>query len=257
MRPDDIASAVQDNAGDLATYWPHIVAGLEHFGINDHLTRVGVAATVATECDFRWLTELASGWDYEGRADLGNTQSGDGPRYKGRGFVQLTGRDEYQRAGDLLGLDLIGNPDLAADPHVAGLTLGWYFASHGLRGVCDNQDWYAVRRIVNGGYNGISRFLGCISNLLAIPDEPTPPAAPPVTTVSISGALKIAPNHLCPRALDESHHFTGDLPVGMVVAFTRDPHTGLETTPSWAHVQLDKRLVHGWYLRASLVTTGG
>jgi len=257
MRPDDIAAAVQDNAGDLATYWPHIVAGLEHFGINDHLTRVGVAATVATECDFRWLTELASGEDYNWRADLGNTQPGDGPRYKGRGFVQLTGRNEYQTAGDLLGLDLIGNPDLAADPHVAGLTLGWYFASHGLQHVCNNQDWYAVRRIVNGGYNGLQRFLGCISNLLTIADEPPPPA---VTTVSVPGALKQEPNNTSPAAIGPDRQPV-HLAVGQVVTFTSDPDfpfdKGDVTTPHYAHVSLSNSPVHGWYLRANLQTTGG
>jgi len=257
MKPDDIAVAVQDNAGDLETYWPHIVAGLEHFGINDHLTRVGAAATVATECDFHWLTELGDPSYLEGRLDIGNTQPGDGPRYRGRGFVQLTGRSEYQQAGDLLGLDLIGNPELAADPHVAGLTLGWYFSSHGLQHVSNQQDWYAVRRIVNGGYNGIARFLGCITNLLNIADQPPPPA---VTTVSTAGALKTEPNNTSSAAIGPDHRDV-HLAVGQVVTFTSDPDFPIDkgdvTTPHYAHVSLPNSPVHGWYLRANLVTNGG
>jgi predicted chitinase len=63
----------------------------------------------------RSMVEYASGKAYEGRDDLGNTQPGDGPLFKGRGFVQITGRKNYQRYSDLLGIDLVGNPDLAVD----------------------------------------------------------------------------------------------------------------------------------------------
>jgi len=68
---------------------------------------------------FHYLEELASGEAYEGRKDLGNTQKGDGKRYKGRGYIQLTGRENYRTYGKELGLDLEGNPDLAAKPEVA------------------------------------------------------------------------------------------------------------------------------------------
>ncbi len=61
--------------------------------------------------------EYASGNAYEGNiASLGNTQPGDGPKFKGRGFVQITGRKNYQLYTNLLGIDFVGHPDLAADP---------------------------------------------------------------------------------------------------------------------------------------------
>jgi putative chitinase len=56
---------------------------------------------------------------YEGRADLGNTQPGDGPRFKGRGLFQLTGRANYTLHGDVLNLDLVGDPTLATDPKIS------------------------------------------------------------------------------------------------------------------------------------------
>ena len=59
---------------------------------------------------FRTTEEFASGENYEGRADLGNNRPGDGVRYKGRGLLQLTGRANYKVFGDLLGVQLEGNP---------------------------------------------------------------------------------------------------------------------------------------------------
>ncbi len=64
--------------------------------------------------------------------DLGNTRKGDGVKYAGRGYVQLTGRNNYQRASTKLNLDLVNNPDFALDPVVAaeiifvGMTEGWF-----------------------------------------------------------------------------------------------------------------------------------
>jgi predicted chitinase len=56
---------------------------------------------------------------YGNRADLGNTSPGDGYKYRGRGFIQLTGKDAYQKVGQIIGIDLVNNPDLANEPSVA------------------------------------------------------------------------------------------------------------------------------------------
>lgn len=100
---------------------------------------------------FQYLREIASGQAYEGRQDLGNTQPGDGPRYKGRGFIQLTGRYNYTKAGQDLGLDLQGNPELAADPAIAAKTAVWFWNNKGLNSKADKGDFIGITRAINPG----------------------------------------------------------------------------------------------------------
>lgn len=116
-------------------------------------------ATVKHECAERWqpIEEFASGKQYEGRADLGNTERGDGPRFKGRGYVQITGRANYRKFSQRLSVDLVGNPLLALDPPTSykiaslGMRQG-LFTGKGLidyihESTCDYRN---ARRIING-----------------------------------------------------------------------------------------------------------
>jgi predicted chitinase len=100
------------------------------------------------------MIELASGEAYEGRLDLGNTQLRDGPRYKGRGFVQITGRGNYKIWGDRLQVDLIGNPGMAARPEIAVAILVQGMRDGSYTGLkLDDfigNDFVQARRIVNG-----------------------------------------------------------------------------------------------------------
>lgn len=106
------------------------------------------------EC--RYLEELGDGWAYEGRADLGNTEKGDGPRYKGRGLIQLTGRRNYRLAGPSVGLDLELHPEQAADPAVACGVAVWYWSTHGCNELADACDFHGITKVINGGYNGLT-----------------------------------------------------------------------------------------------------
>lgn len=103
---------------------------------------------------------------YEGRSDLGNTQPGDGIRFHGRGFIQITGRANYKHYGDKLGVPLLDDPELALDPEVASAILVEYFWERSVdqRGVA--QDWKGVRRAVNGGLNGWDHFWPVVQKLL-------------------------------------------------------------------------------------------
>lgn len=99
---------------------------------------------------------------YDGRASLGNTEPGDGARFKGRGFVQLTGRANYQKFGEAIGLgnQLIENPELANDPDTAGALLAGFLKHHEsqIRSALDTGNLALARQLVNGGSHGLADF---------------------------------------------------------------------------------------------------
>ncbi len=116
------------------------------------------AGQVCYESDqFCTTVEYASGAAYEGRSDLGNVNPGDGVRYRGRGLIQLTGRANYAHYGLLASLDLINDPDLAADP-LNALTLACLFwNAHGLSALADLEDLEGITKKINGGLNGLAQ----------------------------------------------------------------------------------------------------
>jgi len=92
--------------------------------------------------------------------NLGNTEAGDGPRFKGRGYVQLTGRSNYQHIGPKVGVDLVADPDKACDPAIAGKILAQYLSDHDetIRTALAAGDLVKARKAVNGGTNGFANF---------------------------------------------------------------------------------------------------
>ncbi|GAA4827565.1 hypothetical protein GCM10023232_27370 [Sphingosinicella ginsenosidimutans] len=104
---------------------------------------------------FRAMEEYASGAAYEGRADLGNTQPGDGKRYKGRGPIQITGRANYRDFGRRIGIDLESHPEIAAVPSIGMLTACTYWTVRGLNALADADDVEGITRRINGGLNGL------------------------------------------------------------------------------------------------------
>lgn len=100
--------------------------------------------------------ELASGAAYEGRQDLGNTQPGDGVRYKGRGLIQLTGRANYAAFSRFSGVDCVDDCQcLARDPLLAAEAAGWFWVDRGLPALAERDDVRAVTKRINGGFNGL------------------------------------------------------------------------------------------------------
>jgi putative chitinase len=112
---------------------------LDKYQIN---TRLRDAHFLAQTCD-------------EGRKDLGNSQKGDGRLFKGRGLLQLTGRGNYASYGPALGLDLVANPALAAEPVNSLLIACEFWKRHNLNSLADGDNLIAITRTINGGQNGI------------------------------------------------------------------------------------------------------
>lgn len=138
-------------------YLPHLVEAMQEADITTPQRMAFFLAQVAHEsCDLNYMEEIASGAAYEGRKDLGNTQSGDGKRYKGRSPIQLTGRANYRAAGKALGIDLEGHPERAKDPDVAFRIAGWYWQSRNLNRWADLGDFVKVTRLINGGTTGLA-----------------------------------------------------------------------------------------------------
>ena len=86
---------------------------------------------------------------------LGNVKPGDGERYKGRGFIQITGRDNYRMAGQAIGLPLEQKPELASTPEVAAKIAVWYWKTRVKPAVSNFNDTTAVTKAINPGLRGL------------------------------------------------------------------------------------------------------
>jgi putative chitinase len=110
---------------------------------------------------------------YDNRKDLGNTGPPDGERFCGRGFIQLTGRDNYSRYSKEIGQDLVTNPDSANEPLIAAKLLTRFIADreNPIREALAENDLAQARRLVNGGSHGLDRFTDAFQKgMLLIPD---------------------------------------------------------------------------------------
>ena len=177
-------------ANTVANNTPKVMAALKEQGIDNQVMVAYTFATINAETSsFEPIPEWASGREYEGRTDLGNTEPGDGVRFKGRGFIQLTGRSNYENMSAVLGIDLVSNPDLALDADVAARILAVWLDAHKGRimRAIDRGDLASARAVVNGRNrhtglpNGLQPFttaFNVASNVVIEASTPPPPAAP-------------------------------------------------------------------------------
>lgn len=127
------------------------------YGINTPKRQAAFIGQLAHEsAGFKTMREYASGKAYEGRKSLGNTEPGDGQRFKGRGLIQLTGRANYANYGKKLGIDLVNNPELAETPEVAMRVAAAFWDDHGLNELADRGDIRGITKRINGGQNGLA-----------------------------------------------------------------------------------------------------
>ena len=133
---------------------------MHEFHINSPIRQAAFIAQIAHESgELRYVEEIASGSAYEGRKDLGNTQPGDGMKYKGRGLIQITGRNNYLECGKALGVDLVTQPELLETNDLACRSAAWFWASRGLNDRADMGDFERITKRINGGLNGYQERL--------------------------------------------------------------------------------------------------
>lgn len=159
--------------GNIRTHLPNVLAGLRSCGLTDRDMLLMALATIRAETEgFAPIDELVSQYNTDKVAfdkyepgtpkgqELGNTEPGDGALFKGRGFVQLSGRDNYTRIGGQLGVDLLADPALANDAVLAGRILAQVLANkeNEIRVALADGNLREARRRVNGGIHGFDRF---------------------------------------------------------------------------------------------------
>lgn len=133
----------------------HLINACHEAGLRGSEARQFMAQCSHECAHFNTMEEYASGADYEGRSDLGNTQPGDGKRFKGRGYIQLTGRANYRDVGRAIGVDLENNPKKAEEPEIAAKTALHFWKTRVRARVSNFCDTTAVTLVINGGRNGL------------------------------------------------------------------------------------------------------
>ena len=103
---------------------------------------------------------------YNGR--LGNTSEEEASKFLGRGLIQLTGKENYERCGEALGVDLISEPTLLAEPMYACLSAGWFWNRKGLNALADSKDWDTITKRINGGLIGLDDRKAKIAKALSV-----------------------------------------------------------------------------------------
>lgn len=149
-----IAPNAKVNIAAMADTFEHYAA---KYGITTEKRLDAFLGQLAEETDgFRSLVEYASGSAYEGRVDLGNTQVGDGKKFKGRGGIMITGRLNYTTVSkELFGdLRLLTNPEILEQPEPAMISSMYYWKSRGLNELADAGDYAGITKRINGGLNG-------------------------------------------------------------------------------------------------------
>ncbi len=150
---------------------PPVLAALREADLDDRDIVLMALATIRAETEgFEPIDEGISKFNtdegahpfnrYDDMTALGNRGRPDGERYKGRGFIQLTGRANYQRYGDRLGVDLVNRPELANDPAVAARILTAFIMDkrRAAKYAIFGSDLAQARKLVNGGSHGLDRF---------------------------------------------------------------------------------------------------
>ena len=159
MTPQQLARATGARIDRATEHLPHLEAAMQEFEINTPARQAAFLAQIGHESGgLHWLVEIwgptAAQRRYEVRQDLGNCMPGDGLRFRGRGLIQITGRDNYGQVSEVLGVDLVEQPELLGCSPYAERSAAWYWKSRGLNELADDDRFELITRRINGGLNG-------------------------------------------------------------------------------------------------------
>lgn len=161
---------------NIEKHLPVILEGLSQAALREKPMALMALATIRAEAeDFAPISEGPSQFNtspggrpfdlYDRRADIGNSQPGDGEKYRGRGFIRLTGKANYRQYGHTIGLGdgLVADPERANDPLIAARLLASFLKARErpIKEALLDGDLRAARRLVNGGSHGLDRFTDC------------------------------------------------------------------------------------------------
>lgn len=166
-----VKEATGANDSDAAKFLPYINSAIRKYDINNDKRILAFLSQIGHEsAHLRTTTEYADGSAYEGNANLGNTQVGDGKKFRGRGLIQITGRSNYNQVSKALGKDFINNPELLAQPKYAAEASAWWWKNRGLNEIADTMNvkkplsdiknesaFKQITKRINGGYNGLEQ----------------------------------------------------------------------------------------------------
>lgn len=128
----------------------------DYYKIDNPLRVSAFLARIGHESlSFTRVREIASGDAYEGRKDLGNTQKGDGRKFRGRAYIQITGRSNYTILSRVYNKDFVNKPELLEEIEWSAKATGWFWNWKDLNKLADKGNIKEITRRINGGYNGL------------------------------------------------------------------------------------------------------
>jgi putative chitinase len=220
---------------NIKTHLPAVLAAMQKLNLSDRDMLLMALSTIRAESEgFEPIDEYPSQYNtapggapfalYDYRTDLGNQGPTDGADFKGRGFVQLTGRHNYEKIGHQIGMDLVANPELANDSATAALILATFLKSQErrIRGALLINDLAEARRAVNGGSHGLASFSTAFTTgqrltgslvpptLAATPT--TPPPLPKPSATAATNAPTDAPTAAAARPVPRSQQVGAQIP---------------------------------------------
>lgn len=180
-----IANAAKCPVQNVITAWPLIHAAMEEVNQASKASQAGMIGTIAIETGpytnsiftpreelyndppgkYTYFENMYGIGHHSSAAAMGNTKVGDGAKYYGRGFIQITWKNNYLVYGNAIGVDLVNHPELALDINNAAKIAALFWKGRDIQSMCNAGNWVAVRAAVQGGSAGLDHLYQVVHDL--------------------------------------------------------------------------------------------